>query len=139
MRRRVLRRVARLPGGLGSADWVPVPDAAGAGAGGVLVGHLQAPGLTGGYLLLPAASFPHDVARVVGVAVEASVGQLLLNRVHCFVFVDAGRNHNPALLQLLDLSVRLPPQVFNHIVVVVRHGASQYFHGASQYFPSARR
>jgi hypothetical protein len=64
---------------------------------------------------LLAASFPNDPASFDGIAFEASVGHLLLHRVHRFVFVDIGRHHNPVLLQLINL--RLPRYFLRHVVV----------------------
>ncbi len=60
------------------------------------------PATRGPDLLLLGPGFPHDAAGFDGVAFEAKVGQLLLNRMHRFVFVDVGRDRKP-LFQLVLL------------------------------------
>lgn len=54
---------------------------------------------------------------VVG-AFKASLAELLLDHLYRLVLADAGRNHNPLLLQLvINEILRLPLYVFDHVVI----------------------
>ena len=55
---------------------------------------------------------------VVG-AFKARLAELLLDHLYRLVLADAGRNHNPLLLQLVNqMILRLPLYVFDHVVVI---------------------
>jgi hypothetical protein len=59
-------------------------------------------------LLLLSPSLPHDLPSLVVGAFKASLAELLLDHLYRLVLADAGRNHNPLLLQLVNQIFRLP-------------------------------
>jgi hypothetical protein len=69
--------------------------------------------------LLLSPSLPHDLPSLVVGAFKARLAELLLDHLYRLVLADAGRNHNPLLLQLVNqMILRLPLYVFDHVVVI---------------------
>ena len=63
-------------------------------------------------------SLPHDLPSLVVGAFKASLAELVPDHLYRLVLADAGRNHNPLLLQLVNQILRLPLDVFDHVVVI---------------------
>jgi hypothetical protein len=69
--------------------------------------------------LLLSPSLPHDLPSLVVGAFKARLAELLLDHLYRLVLADAGRNHNPLLLRLVNqMILRLPLYVFDHVVFI---------------------